>query len=103
MRQSFIGQEDLTEIYKKLSEIEDSMGRVKIDLLKNLSQMQESLVSKLGQDSMSDFEQRILQKLNEFFQALMHKFADKKDTKTSMQTFEMQLKNLYELMMLNSP
>lgn len=48
---------------------------------------------------MEDLEQRILEKLNELFQALVAKFADKSDTKKSLKQIESTLKSLYDLVM----
>mmetsp|Transcript_40894 Transcript_40894/g.39469 ORF Transcript_40894/g.39469 Transcript_40894/m.39469 type:complete len:97 (+) Transcript_40894:572-862(+) len=50
-------------------------------------------------DQVSDIEVKIMEKINQLFQALMSKFAEKSEMRKQVKAIEVQLKNLYELLM----
>jgi len=78
----------MAEINKRMSDLEDVLNKVKMDFLKHLMQLQEQSGLKATNEALTDLEQKLLEKLNELFHALLAKFADKKDTKANLKAIE---------------
>jgi hypothetical protein len=76
-----MSDEEQAELLRRITDLEDDFRKHKTDVQKAFINVQEQLNQKASIESVNDLETRILEKLNEFFQALLSKFADKNETK----------------------
>lgn len=68
---------------------------------KAFTAVQDQLNQKASIEALQDLEQRILDKMNELFSALMGKFVDKAEFKKALLHLDQQLKSLYDMIMSN--
>jgi len=90
-------------MHRRFRDFEAMIDKLKMEMTKAFGNVQEQLNSKASTDALNDLETSLLDKMNELFQALVSKFADKNEMKKILKHLEQQLKNLYDVVMNLQP
>ena len=92
-----LDHDKLRELDKKIKNTVGLIDASKEEVTKMVQEVRDHLYHKAEKSDVEDFENRIVEKLNELVEALYKKFADKAETKKTLKILERQLKNMYEL------
>lgn len=89
----------LSEIERRLSNLEDKFNQLQDLFARWMKDMQDALNGKADISALNELEKLLQDRLNEIVKALTKQFADRAETKKALKLHERQLKNMYSLMM----
>lgn len=87
------------EIEKSIKKVVKDMDVTRLEQDQKVDTVRQQVISKADIGELRGIEEKVMEKLTEIVDALVKKFADKKDTRQNFKILERQIKNLFELLL----